>query len=138
LAKHILYNASVTLNSVDLSDHVDSVEYSLSINSQNAAAMSDVEDYSMAGTRTLGDITINMYQDYASGKVWQTLNGLWTNRTSFTAVIKADSASAATTNPSLSVSVFIKSMSAISGSRGDRHMSKIVLAPAAAMAITQP
>lgn len=138
MAKHILYNASVTLNSVDLSDHVESVEYTLQINAQAAAAMSEVEDYSMPGTRVVGDISLNMYQDFASSKTYQTLQGLWTNRTSFNAVVKPDSASAATTNPQFTVSVFIKSFPVVSGSRGDRHMTQLVLAPAGVMSISQP
>jgi hypothetical protein len=32
MAKHVLYNASVVLNSVDLSDHVDSVSFVVTIN----------------------------------------------------------------------------------------------------------
>lgn len=138
MAKHILYDASVVLNSVDLSDHVESIEYTLQINKQAAAAMSEVEDYSMAGTRVIGDITLTMYQDFASSKTYATLQGLWTNRTTFTAVVKPTSSSASATNPSFSVSVFIASFPVVSGSRGDRHMSQLVLAPASVMAITQP
>ena len=85
MAKHVLYNASVVLNSVDLSDHVDSVELKATLNDQPAAAMGDVEDYSMPGTRVIDDITLNMYQDFAASKTYATLMTLWTNRTTFTA-----------------------------------------------------
>lgn len=135
MAKHVLYNASVVLNSVDLSDHVDSVELKASMNDQPAAAMGDVEDYAMPGTRVIDDITLNMYQDFASSKTYATLMTLWTNRTTFTATIKADSGANATTNPAFSVSVFIKSFPIVSGKRGDGHMTQVVLKPAAAMSI---
>lgn len=135
MAKHVLYNASVVLNSVDLSDHVDSVELKASMNDQPAAAMGDVEDYAMPGTRVIDDITLNMYQDFAASKTYATLMTLWTNRTTFTATIKADSGANATTNPAFSVSVFIKSFPIVSGKRGDGHMTQVVLKPAAAMSI---
>lgn len=135
MAKHVLYNASVVLNSVDLSDHVDSVELKASMNDQPAAAMGDVEDYAMPGTRVIDDITLNMYQDFASSKTYATLMTLWTNRTTFTATIKADSGANATTNPAFSVSVFIKSFPIVSGKRGDGHMTQVVLKPAAVMTI---
>lgn len=135
MAKHILYNASVTLNSVDLSDHVESVEFSVQTNAQPAAAMADVEDYSMPGTRVVGDITLNMYQDFASSKTYATLMTLWTNRTSFNSVIKADAGATAATNPSFTTSVFISSYPVVSGTRGDRHMTQVVLKPAGIMSI---
>jgi len=135
VAKHILYNASVTLNSVDLSDHVESVELKVETASQPAAAMGDIEDYSIPGTRAVSDITINLFQDFASSKTYATLMTLWTNRTSFNAVIKADAGSKAPTNPEFTTSVFIKSFPVVSGKRGDTHMTQLVLAPAAAMSI---
>lgn len=135
MAKHVLYNASVVLNSVDLSDRVESVEFVLGINGQPAAAQSEVQDYEMPGTQIVSDITLNMYQDFASSKTYQTLIGLWQNRTSFTAVLKLDSGAVATTNPSFTVTVFIKSFPVISASRGDRHMSQVVLGIGGVLAI---
>ena len=41
MAKHILYDAEVVVNSVDLSDHVESVEFPAGLNSHPAAAMSE-------------------------------------------------------------------------------------------------
>lgn len=134
MAKHILYNASVVLNSVDLSDHVESVELTLGINGQPAAAMADIQDYEMPGTQVVSDITINMYQDFAASKTYQTLKTLYDNRTTFNAVLKADSGSTATTNPQFTIAVFIKSLPVLSGSRGDRHMAQVVLGPAGLLA----
>lgn len=130
MAKHVLYNASVVLNSVDLSDHVESVEYAVETNDAPAAAMGDAEDYSMPSTRVVKDIALNMYQDFAASKTYATLMTLWTNRTTFTATVKADSGANATTNPAFSVSVFIKSFPVVSGKRGEGHMTQVVLKPA--------
>ena len=100
--------------------------------------MQDVEDYSMPSTRKVSDIKIKLYQDFASSKTYATLMTLWTNRTSFNAVIKADSGANATTNPQFTTSVFISQFPVVSGTRGDRHMTQVVLKPAAVMTISAP
>ena len=138
MAKHIIYNASVTLNAVDLSDHCKKVEFTVETNGQDAAAMADIEDYEMPGTRKVSPITIEFYQDYAASKVHQTLIALWTARTSFNVVVKPDSAAAASTNPQFTVSCFLKSLPVVSGSRGDAHMASVTLQPAALMTISAP
>jgi len=138
VAKHVLYNPTVSLNGVDLTDHVESVSFVSTINGQPAAAMGDVEDYAMPGTRKVSPITLNMFQDFASSKTYATLMTLWTNRTSFNAVIKPDSGAAASTNPQFTVSVFISSFPVVSGKRGDAHMSQLVLEPAGIMSISAP
>jgi hypothetical protein len=135
MAKHVLYNAVLTLNAVDLSDHNESVSFVVELNDADAAAMQDVEDYSMAGTRKCSDITCVMYQDFAASKTYATLMTLWTNRTTFNAIIKADAGSNAPTNPQFTIPVFIKSFPVVNGKRGDRHMSNLVLKPAGVMTI---
>lgn len=135
MAKHILYNPSITLNSVDLTDHVESVEFTVGLNKQPAAAMGDVQDYDMPGTQVVSDITLNMFQDFAASKTYATLMALYSARSSFNAVMKNDSGATATTNPQFTVSVFISSFPVISGTRGDRHMSQVVLSPAGLLAI---
>jgi hypothetical protein len=135
MAKHVLYNASVVLNAVDLSDHVDSVSFVVGLNDAPSAGMTEAEDYSMQGTRVVSDITLNLFQDFAASKVYATLMTLWTNRTAFNAIIKADSGANATTNPQFTVSVFIKTFPVVSGKRGDGHMTQLVLKPAGALSI---
>lgn len=130
MAKHILYNASLVVNSVDLSDHVESVEYVEEINDQDAAAMGDIEDYAMPGTRKISDVKVKFYQDFASAKVYATIQPLWTNRTTFNITVKADSGANATTNPAFTVPVFVKTKPVINGKRGDRHMTDVVFKPA--------
>lgn len=127
MAKHVFYNASVLLNSVDVSDRVESVEFTLGINGQPAAAQGEVQDYEMPGTQTISDITLNMYQDFAASKTYATIKPLWANRATFNAVIKPDAGGVAATNPQFTVPVFIKAFPPISATRGDRHMTQVVL-----------
>lgn len=135
MAKHVLVNASVVLNAVDLSDHVEKVSFVVGLNGQAAAAMSEFQDYEMPSTQKVSDISLTMYQDFAASKVYATLMTLYTNRTTFNAVIKNDAGGNAPTNPQFTVAVFIRSYPIVNASRGDRHMSDIVLAPAGLMAI---
>jgi hypothetical protein len=135
VAKHIFFNGSVVLNGVDLSDHVEKVSFVVTLNGQAAAAISDVEDYEMPGTRKVSDITITLYQDFAASKTYATLMPLWTNRTTSNAVIKNDAGANSPTNPQFTIPVFIRSFPVMDASRGDRHMSNLVLAPAGALVI---
>lgn len=135
MAKHVIYNASVVVNSVDLSDHVESVSYEEGLNGQAAAAMGEVQDYEMPGTIKIGDISINFYQDYATGKVYQTIHPLVAARSIFNLVVKADLGANAATNPAFTIPVFVRNAPVFSGTRGDRHMTQVVFAPAGVQAV---
>lgn len=126
--KHILYDVSLVVNAVDLSDHVESLEFSVGINKQAGSAMADLQDYSIPGTLTISDPKITFYQDYATSKVYQTFVGLWSARTIFNVVGKASSGARAPTNPEWTIPVFVGEMPVITGTRGDRHMAAVTLA----------
>lgn len=138
MAKHVIYNASLTVNAVDLSDHVKTIAYVEGINGQDAAAMSEVQDYEMPGTIHIGDITVTFFQDYAASKVYQTIHPLVMNRTTFNIVVKPDSGAAASTNPQFTIAVFVKSHPWVNGTRGDGHMTQVVFGPAGLQAISAP
>jgi hypothetical protein len=138
LAKHILYDVSLTVNAVDLSDHVESISFIATTNKQAAAAMSEINDYSMPGTLALSDITCTFYQDYATSKVYITLQTAWAARTTFNIVAKPASGSASATNPQWTVPVFVASHPVMTGSRGQRHMAPVTFAVAGAHSISAP
>jgi hypothetical protein len=135
MAKHVFYNNSVVVNSVDLSDHVEEVSLVATTNKQFAAAMGDLNDYNMPGTLALSDITVTFYQDYASAKVYATLNAAWAARTTFNIVCKPDAGANATTNPAWTIPVFVASMPVMQGKRGDRHMAPVTFAVAGAHSV---
>lgn len=135
MAKHIIYNASLTVNAVDLSAHVKSITYTEGLNGVDAAAMADVQDYEMPGTIKIGDISVLFFQDYAASKVYATIHPLVTNRTTFNIIVKADSGATAATNPAFTIAVFVRSHPWVNGSRGDAHMTQVVFAPAGAQSI---
>lgn len=135
MAKHVLYNAGLVVNGVDLSDHVDSISYTEGLNSQPAAAMGEVQDYEMPSTIKISDVTVNFFQDYASAKVYQTLHPLVTNRTTFNIVVKPDAGANAPTNPAFTLPVFVRNNPFVNGKRGDGHMIQAVFGPAGAQSI---
>lgn len=138
MAKHVLYNASLVVNSVDLSDHVETIEYEEGLNGQAAAAMGEAQDYEMPGTIKVSDITVTFYQDFAASKVYATIHPLVAARSTFNIVVKPDSGAAASTNPQFTIAVFVRSSKVVSGTRNDRHMSNVVFAPAGAQSISAP
>lgn len=138
MAKHIFYNAYMTVNSVDLSDHIESVSLDVETNEQFASAMSELEDYNMPGTKKVNNVQVTFYQDYATSKVYQTLYAAWTARTTFNLVARPDSGSAAATNPQWTIPVFVKKMPVMSGKRGDRHMAPVDFSVAGAVTISAP
>lgn len=135
MAKHVLDDVEVIVNSVDLSDHVQSVEYTTSLNAQPAAGMSETQDYDMPGTQVVDPITVNFFADFAASETYATLQTLHTNRSTVTMTVKPTSAADAATNPKFSISVFIKTLPFVSGARGDAHMHSVVFQPAGALTI---
>lgn len=128
MAKHTLYNVSLTASGTDLSTHVESVEFVVGINKQPASGMQQLQDRSMPGTQFVNDVRINFFQDYAASKVYATFLTLWQNRTSFNIVGKSDAGATSATNPAWTIPGFVAEMPLMTGTRGDRHMAPIVVA----------
>ena len=89
-------NASVTLNSVDLSDHVSSVTLDITADEIVTTAMGDTFQSRTGGLKD-GTLSIEFQQDFASSEVDATLFPLLGSTTAF--IIKADAGSTSATNP---------------------------------------
>lgn len=133
--KHIFYDVSVVVNSVDLSDHIESAELLVGTNAQRADAVTEAQEYSMPGKRVVRGIRLNFYQDYAAAKVYATLVAAWEARTTFNIVCKSDSGAVGATNPSWTIATFVGEMPLMAGTQGERHMAPVTLEPAGALAI---
>ena len=128
--KHILWDASLTVNGVDLSAYVERIELRVGTNKQVGAAMGNLQDYSIAGTLTIDDVSVEFFQDYNTAKLYATLRAAWEARTTFNIVGKASSAATSATNPAWTIPVFVGSMPVFQATRGDRHMAPVSLAVA--------
>lgn len=133
MAKHVLYNAVVTINTVDLTNRARRITFHVGTNAQPGAAMSDVQDYSLPGTLFVSPIVIEFYQDYAASNVYITHRTIWDARSSVVLTAKADSAADSATNPNFTITVFVKEMDYINGARGDVHVNSVTYEPAGAI-----
>lgn len=123
MAAFVITAPVITINGVDLSDHIDSVE----INDETADVKTTNFGSSGNETRTgglkSGSITISMQQDYATSKVDATL---WAARgTAITVTVKATSASTSATNPLYSGSYLVTQYKPASGKVGDLSMLSV-------------
>lgn len=97
MAKLVYTDGSVTINSVDLSDHIASVTVTESFDEIDTSAISDSYRTRVAG---MGDASVSFefHQDFAASSVNATIQPLLGTTT--TVVVKPTSGSVSATNPS--------------------------------------
>ena len=121
MAKFVYDDVSVTVNAVDLSDHVQSVTLSADVTEVDVTAMSDAWDQSLAGRKKVSG-SITFYQDFDASSVDSTIWPLIGSTTSISIVPTSGTVSA--TNPSYDITnTVITSYGSISGGTyGDAAM----------------
>ena len=107
---------SVTVNSVDLSDHVTAVTINRSFDELEVTAMGDSGHKFVKGLEA-SSVTIDFLNDTATGKVLQTLQAAW--GTNVTVVLKQSSAAVSATNPSYTMTCLINNTTDINGTVAD-------------------
>ena len=107
---------SVTVNSVDLSDHVTSATINRSFDELEVTAMGDSGHKFVKGLEA-SSLTLDFLNDTATGKVLQTLQAAW--GTNVTVVLKQTSAAVSATNPSYTMTCLINNTTDINGAVGD-------------------
>jgi hypothetical protein len=90
MAKEVLTQASVLVNSVDLTDHASSVSMEDSANEVDVTSFS-VNDYTefIPGMKD-ANVTVSFFNDHAAGSVADTLQPLYTSGGTFPLRIKPD------------------------------------------------
>ena len=106
----------LTVNAVDLSDHVTAVTINRAFDELEITSMGDSGHKFVKGLEA-SSVTIDFLNDTATSKVLQTLQAAW--GTSVTVVIKQTSAAASATNPSYTMSCLINNTTDINGSVAD-------------------
>lgn len=131
MAVHKFYNAYVSINSVDLSDHVKSVTLNTGAESLDATKMSDTTRNFIGGLLT-ATLSIDFEQDYASAKVDATIAAVGLGAS--TAIeIRPDAGSVSSTNPKWTGSWVLTSYQPVGGTVGDLHMTQLQCVPAGAV-----
>ena len=113
---------SVTVNSVDLSDHVTAVTINRTFDELEVTAMGDSGHKFVKGLEA-SSITIDFLNDTATGEVLQTLQAAW--GTNVTVVVKQTSGAVSATNPSYTMTCLVNNTTDINGAVGDIGMQSV-------------
>ncbi len=106
----------VTLNSVDLSDHVTSATINRSFDELEVTAMGDTAHRFVKGLEA-STITIDFLNDTATSEVLQTLQAAWGTTVPLT--LKQTSAAVSAANPEYQTTVLVNNTTDINGAVGD-------------------
>ena len=123
----VLDDASVVLNSVDLSDHVKSVSISYSAEMHDDTAMGDNTKSNKGGLKDWS-LDVTFHQDYAASSVDATLFPLVGS--TFAVVVKPTSGAVSATNPSYSATGILESYTPMGGGVGELAETSAAIKPA--------
>jgi len=113
----VLTNAQITINAVDLSDHIASVTLSTSNDVIETTGFSSVAARTRISGLSDNSITLEFHQDFATSNVEQTIYPLIGTNT--TIVVKPTSSAVGPTNPSYSCSASVVEWQPLSGAVGE-------------------
>ena len=116
MAAFMLNNASVTINSVDLSDHVTSITFSEEADQLETTAMGD-NNRTMIGGLKSGTIDLEFNQDLAASNVQATIRALLGTVTAV--IVKSDAGATAATNPQWTFNALVTEWPSINGTVGE-------------------
>jgi hypothetical protein len=116
MAVYLSNGVVLTVNAVDLSALVSSVTINRSFEELDITAMGDSGRRAVKGLEA-SNITIEFFNDEATGKTLQTLQTVW--GTSTTVTVKQTSATVSATNPLYTMSCLVNNTTPINGAVGD-------------------
>ena len=118
MAVFVLKDASLVVNSINLSAYVSSITLDYAVEAVAADAMASTNGHVFLGGLQNNSLAVTLNQDFASSTVAATLDALI--GTSTTVVIKATSAAVGATNPTYTISnAFLSGTQPVAGSVGD-------------------
>jgi hypothetical protein len=123
----------LTVNAVDLSDHVTAITINRNFQELAVTAMGDSGVKAVKGLEE-SSITIDFLNDTASTEVLQTLQAVW--GTSTTVTVKQTSAATSATNPLYTMTCLVNGTTDINGAVGDLGMQSVTWNVNGTIAIT--
>ena len=123
----------LTVNSVDLSNHVTSVTLNRSFDELEVTAMGDSGHKFVKGLEA-SSITIDFLNDTATANVLQTLQAAW--GTNVTVTVKQSSASTSATNPLYTMTALVNNTTDINGAVGDLSTQSVTWNVSGTIAVT--
>lgn len=123
MAVKVLTNASITINSIDLSSKSNSVTLNYEVDSVEVTAFGD-GGHKFTGGLQNNSIEVALMQDFASALTEATIYPLVGTTT--TVVIKADSAATALTNPTYTITgAYLAAHTPVAGGIGELMMTTL-------------
>jgi hypothetical protein len=118
MAVFVLTNASLVVNSINLSAYVSSITLDYAVDAVAADAMAATNGHVFLGGLQNNSLAVTLNQDFAASTVAATLDALVGTTT--TVVIKPTSAAVGATNPTYTISnAFLAATQPVAGSVGD-------------------
>ena len=126
MARIVLTDAKVTINSVNLSDHIASITINESTDVVETTAFSSTA----AKTRVAGlkdnSVTLEFHQDFAASSVEATINGTTSLVGTVTTIVVTPTSSAVgATNPSYTFSALVSEWTSLNGSVGELSTASV-------------
>lgn len=135
MAIYVLTNAAVIVNSGTLTDHVESVTVQMNADDIDITAMGATAHAHTPGLRD-DKITVNFYQDFASGSVDATLNPTVGSALGGTIIVQSGT-SVSSTQPKYTMPFVLLDYQPLDGKVGAASMTQVTFVPAAGGAITR-
>jgi hypothetical protein len=123
----------LTVNAVDLSDHVTAVTINRAFDELEVTAMGDSGHKFVKGLEA-SSITIDFLNDTASSETLQTLQAVWGTNTTVT--VKQTSAATSATNPLYTMTCLINGTTDVNGSVADLSMQSVTFNVSGTIAVT--
>lgn len=136
MAKFVLKSATVTVNSVDLSDHISKVTIETTHDDVDVTAFGSTYREILQG---MGDatITLSFFQDFSLAKVDATLWPLSDGGTTFPVTVKPTSAAVSSTNPRYDMTGVLLSYSPLDGQVGEASTTEVTIRNASQTGLTR-
>lgn len=136
MATVVFSNAFVSINSVDLSDHVKSVTINYSADALEDTAMGATFHTSKSGLKRWS-ATVEFYQDHASAKVNETIYPLIGSSSLYPAVIKGVSSAGTDNTYTVANGMISGEYKPLSGSVGEMLMTSVTISPGSGFTVTK-
>lgn len=118
MAKLVLKDCFISVNSVDLSDHVSKVEVSLKKAAIDSTNFSGGGKEQVAGLKD-DEFTVTFHQDFVPGEVDSILYPLYDDETEFPVEVRPTAAAVSATNPKYTGTCILLEYQPLTGKPGD-------------------
>lgn len=126
MPKIVLKDAFISVNSTNLSDHVSSVTLEDTADEVEFTSFgANYREYGQ-GLKT-ASITLEVFQDFASGSVDAVMEPLYSSGGTFTVEVRPTSSAASATNPKYTMVGRLFSYSPLQGAVGDANTTSVTI-----------